>query len=624
VADDFTRKGSRQGFARAVTSEFRQWLPWIALALLGLGPLLVCALIGPVEAESKLGQKAAPDWSRAIRIGGEMYGIDSGAPLVVGDDGRVHLIWTLRRTPQDYDVRYLRLDQEGLVQEEYDLGLPLYQPRRLRLMMGGDARMHVFLLAFVEQGAKSGLFHFTLTDDGRLNSGPDLLSSATDNCFEFDVAQTSTGTMQVFWTEGAGDRRNMFGLALAPEADAPDEPRMLAQGVAHPVAAGGPGDALYVMWEEPGVDDDTTDLYYMVVTDGYPESLSGQKLMELPTSPRFFRTGPVLTFDQRYAYLVWTVEYRRDSTASVISEGWYASFPLDSPSDVSARAFYLPVEENPVYVSHDSPFEYEHLVPSSGDEETGSERVTYPSALGGHQEALVTCGMTMRRGVSPEHQIINLIFSDGGLLGYQVAGNTTHWSRLSNMVADWDGNLHVSWVEGLEPGPSDVYYATTAQRVKERVDVLTRDDLLFAVLNTVFSSVAALPAVPLALLWVLPPLVWAVVAGRWWVGGEMSSVAGYAAFALAVVVYEVSKLYFSPGLVRYVPFSASIPFLPTELYTPLRVAVPLGIILVATCASVWAIVRTETRSLLTVALVFVLVDAVLTLAVYGPGLALLG
>jgi hypothetical protein len=281
VADDFTRKGSRQGFARAVTSEFRQWLPWIALALLGLGPLVVCALIGPVEAESKLGQKAAPDWSRAIRIGGEMYGIDSGAPLVVGDDGRVHLIWTLRRTPQDYDVRYLRLDQEGLVQEEYDLGLPLYQPRRLRLMMGGDARMHVFLLAFVEQGAKSGLFHFTLTDDGRLNSGPDLLSSATDNCFEFDVAQTSTGTMQVFWTEGAGDRRNMFGLALAPEADAPDEPRMLAQGVAHPVAAGGPGDALYVMWEEPGVDDDTTDLYYMVVTDGYPESLSGQKLMDM-------------------------------------------------------------------------------------------------------------------------------------------------------------------------------------------------------------------------------------------------------------------------------------------------------------------------------------------------------
>jgi hypothetical protein len=61
-----------------------------------------------------------------------------------------------------------------------------------------------------------------------------------------------------------------------------------------------------------------------------------------------------------------------------------------------------------------------------------------------------------------------------------------------------------------------------------------------------------------------------------------------------------------------------------ELYTPLRVVMPLGIVLVATCASVWAILRTETRSLLAVALVYILIDAMLTLAVYGPGLALLG
>jgi len=67
-------------------SRLRGCLPWIILALLGLGPLLVCALIGPPEAGSELGQKAAPDWSRGTPVGGEFYGSDSGAPIVVDDE----------------------------------------------------------------------------------------------------------------------------------------------------------------------------------------------------------------------------------------------------------------------------------------------------------------------------------------------------------------------------------------------------------------------------------------------------------------------------------------------------------------------------------------------------------
>jgi len=623
LADNTAGVNSSRGFTGALRAELRRWLPWLLIALLGLGPLFLCALVGPTEMGSSLGQKAAPDWSRAMPVGSDFYGTDSGAPLVVDQSRRVHLVWTVRHSAQDSELRYLRLDEEGMAEEEHDLNVSLFQPRKLRLVLGKNARIHAFLLASSVQGDYSNLYHLVLTADGHLDSGPDLLSSGLNHCFEYDVAATSSGTIHAVWTEGAGAERDLYYSTPSLGLGASTAPRVVARGVAHPVAAIGPNDALHLLWEEPGHDEDTAELYLAVVTDEMPESVSGLKLLDLPTGSRFFRTGPILTFDQLHAYLVWTVEYRRDMTAPAISEGWYASFALDSPSKVSARTLYLPVEEKPDYVAYDSPLRFEYLVPSTGDEEYGSERLTYPSALAGHQEAVVTCGMTMSRGVSPEHQIVNLVFRDGGLLGYQVACNTTHWSRLSNVVADRDGDLHLSWVEGLEPGPSAVYYATTVQQIRQRVDGLTRDDFLFAVLNTAFSAVAGVAAIPFAILWILPSLVWALIAGRF-LGNRIQGAAGYGAFAVTVCIYQASKLYFSPSLLDYVPFSVSIPFLSARLYAAMRVVVPVGILAASTVAALYAMIRAESRSLLAVSLVFILIDAFLTLMIYGPGLALGG
>ena len=228
----------------------------------------------------------------------------------------------------------------------------------------------------------------------------------------------------------------------------------------------------------------------------------------------------------------------------------------------------------------------------------------------------------MQRGVSLEHQIVNVIFGDGALLGYQAAGSTTHWSRLSNVVADRNGDLYLSWVEGLEPGPSDVFFATTEERVRERVDTLTGGDLLSAALNTVFSAVTGVAAIPLVISWAVAPIIWALLAGRFIGGSGVTSGKGYVALAVGVIIYQVSKLYFSPALLDYVPFSAWIPFLPEELYSPLQALFPLGIAGLAALGTTFVLLRAQTRNLLVCSLVFILIDAFLTVMVYGPGLPL--
>ncbi len=604
-------------------SRIRGWIPWIVLACLGFGPLFACALIGPPDLVGDLGLKAAPDWSRGLHVGSEFYGLDSGAPLVVDDRGRVHLLWTLRHSANDYDLRYLRLDERGVVEEEHDLGIELYEPRRVRLLLDGEQFLQVFLVGLEERGEPPSLFHLRLTSDGWPDRDLTLVSSGSSPCHEYDVTFNSAGVMHLFWTEGVGRERDMFHLALSSGLPTAEAPRLIASGVSAPVARTDGRDGIHLLWERPGADDESVELHYAPFSDSSVGTMTGIKLLDLPAGPRFDRDGPVLALDSRYGYVVWTQEYRASRLASGAKEGWYGSFVLDSPSAVDARPFSLPMDEKPTYVEYDSPHGYGNLVPLAGDAELASERIADPSALMSTEEAIVTCSAIVMHGTSRESQIVNVVFAGGQPSGYQLACNTSHWSRLPNIAADTSGQLHLSWVDGLQPGPSEVYYASTSAVVRDRIDGLTVDDLLFAALNITFSAMTGVPMIPFVVLWVIPPLIWTFIASR--LLGEESArrASGYLALAIAVVIYQASKLYFTPTLLGYVPFSVSVPFLPADLYLPLQVLVPVGIAGLAALGVAYTLLARGSRSLFTACLVFVLIDAFLTMAIYGPALVVL-
>lgn len=129
--------------------------------------------------------------------------------------------------------------------------------------------------------------------------------------------------------------------------------------------------------------------------------------------------------------------------------------------------------------------------------------------------------------------------------------------------------------------------------------------------------------IPFVVLWVVPPLIWTLIAGRFLGEESARSAKGYLALAIAVVIYQASKLYFTPTLLGYVPFSVSVPFLPADLYMPLQVLVPVGIAGLAALGVAYTLLARGSRSLFTACLVFVLIDAFLTMAIYGPALVVL-
>lgn len=601
-------------------SRLRTWLPWIVLGVLGLGPVLACILLGSAPFDFERGLKSAPDWSRGLPVGSGFYGTDSGAPVVVDDQGRVHMVWGMRRSAEEHDLRYLRLDDRGVVEEERDLNTGLYEPRKVKLILGRDGSMDVFLLALEDRGEPSSLFRLRLGRDGRSIQGPSLVSSGTAPCHEYTVAAEFPGTLHVFWTEGIGSERDLYYVKLPEDRGEPEVAIALGGGVSGPVARADSTDRIHLLWEEPGDDEESAELYHTVFTEGSPDISSGVKLLVLPRGIRFTRHGPVLALDGEYGYVVWTQEYRASRMAASVMEGWYASFRLQSPTFARPRFFSLPVDEKPTYEEYDGYHNYRYVVPSEGDAELGTERIAEPSPLASPREGLVAASMIVMRGVTSESQVSNLVFADGNLVGYQLACNTTHWSRLPNLASDSHGNLHLSWVEGLEPGPSDVYYATTSAVVRARVDHLGVDDFLSASLNIAFAAVAAAPMIPFAIAWCIPPMIWAFVISRFLGEEGLRGVGGWLAITVAVIIYQASKLYFNPGLFGYVPFSVSVPFLPLASYDLLRAIVPGAILILAGAGVVLAFFRAELRNLAVATLIFCLIDALLTLMIYGPGL----
>jgi hypothetical protein len=120
---------------------------------------------------------------------------------------------------------------------------------------------------------------------------------------------------------------------------------------------------------------------------------------------------------------------------------------------------------------------------------------------------------------------------------------------------------------------------------------------------------------------VAPSLIGALVVDHVLGEGGVRSPAGYAALAVVILAYQLVKFYSTPELIEYVPFSLSAPFLSARAYTWLRVLVPVCITGLSVTSVVYGLVQDKVRSLVTASLSFVLVDALLTVLVYGPAFA---
>ena len=602
----------------------RQWLPWIFLLILGLLCILLVPFLSEIDLSTDLSQKPSPDWSRGLRIGQTSDEV-GGATLAADQQNHIHMIWRVPSGVRERDLHYVHLDEQGRKVAERNLETGLHWPGLSRILVDGKGRVHVFTLARQEVGAPQTLYHLLLTSEGRLSTPPTMLSSSSEYVlYPYDLVADPEGRIHIFWSQRGVEGSNLYYSTLVTDSErlSMASPRLLVPGGSHPASGIGRDGKIHLIWLEQGEEAGKGGVYYVALSDPIPESVSGLRILEWTESEQDDLWGPVLGLDQEYAYIIWTGGHSYGKISSGSSIGWYVSVPLSDPQPAPAQRISLPVEDEPSYLPHRAPYGYRYVAPLPQEGSPTSGFLSMPYALTEQgEENPVVFSLKVEHGRAGKIQIALVVFADGQISGYQLVGKTGHLSRRPRLIADSGGNLHLTWVEFTGSIPTDVYYASTSPSVKAQLDRLTSEDLRLGLFNAAFGMSSAWLFTPLAIPWLIPPLICMAIASRLVGEGGVQERRGKIALALTLILYMSTKVLLAPSLLTYVPFSDWMPFIPPLLSTLLRIGVPSSITALSIIILIYLIRYREIRSLLGASFAFIIPDLLLTLSIYGLALA---
>jgi len=202
---------------------------------------------------------------------------------------------------------------------------------------------------------------------------------------------------------------------------------------------------------------------------------------------------------------------------------------------------------------------------------------------------------------------------DGEYKGYTIATKTQAISGDPVVAIDGAGNFHLIWRDGYTK--ETVYYTTTNAETRAELDRPTLRDILTLFLAGGLESLTGILLFPLAFPWMFPGLVILIIWRLIKNDEDLSNKVSVAILVTSVFMYQGSKILIFPTMVDYIPFSAWVD-IPASWQLILRIGVPLLILGIAIWVSEWSRKKRQPSSL-RYYLVIVIVDTVLTLAIYG-------
>jgi hypothetical protein len=214
---------------------------------------------------------------------------------------------------------------------------------------------------------------------------------------------------------------------------------------------------------------------------------------------------------------------------------------------------------------------------------------------------------------------VGLIFlEEGRVSSYQLLSFTAGRSEYPSIQSDANGYLYLTWLERDDNNDYRVYFSSTRPETKTVLDQFTSEDAARISGNSLFGILSGLVLVPFPLLWSLGPIVVYFLLG--FLRKENESIFAFGTLITIVaglVVYTYSKLATMAGMLDYVPFSAWVPVMPESWENPLRIGMPIFLGLLGLLIAYWRTYARENRSPLFFLAFFIIVDGLLTIAIYG-------
>ncbi len=572
----------------------KKLLRWFLLFVVSLS-LAACGL----EQQAR-GKKASPDWSRAMPL----EGMPSGRLDMLYAENDLRLVWPEAGGDRTR-VRYTRLDFPAEVGETHLLDVGPEMPRYLRLVALPEGRAALLWAARLPGTDPWGLRLLLLDSGGQPLGEPLLLVPPERGVIRFDAAALPEGEILLVWHQSFPEgifvaRWNSGDGALSP-------PVQVSQAGEAPAVQVERSGRAHLAWRSG------QDVWYTPLSSG---GLSAEAPLVVAHTPAGTGTSvsPVaLGVCKGRIYLFWSVLSRSGMEAGTGYTA-YVSFPAAQPAAGAPQRILLSPAEEAVYQPAALWKGITVLAPPV-PQNAASDFILSPAVPRG-EEDVMALAVSARQAyrLDAHQQIAVALLQEGTVAGYAFVTRSPLLSDEPHIALDAEGYFHLLWREGAFG--QRVFYATNEPQGRALLDSLTSADFANAFLEGGLESLAGILLLPIiGFGWLLPGLI---VLGLWKLFRDDESIrdrASRGALLAALALYQAVKWISLPAMAVYVPFSAWLD-MPPAWHLPLQIGTPL----LTLGAGIMAARRVAARrnpSTVLFYLVTGLVDALLTLAVYG-------
>lgn len=545
----------------------------------------------------------SPGWSRAQLVAETR--VPDPVPLAIGPEGTLYFL-TFATTESGNFPRAIAMSREGeILWDNTYTDVAIEGPHQPELLWTGRGLQALWI---------SGEEMHSATIDGFGQMvGPRVLWSETPVA-SIDALVDGHGRAQV-WFSGPPKEPGLYCLAginsvptLVDDEGVGPNIRLDDAGVVH------------ALWSRESPEPGTVPIVYGTVPEGSCVPGIEQIVATQLTGASTTFTGPTLGLDPDNVYAFWsTVSYSGLEPGR--EETKFVNFPKGNPTSTSG--------DLSVQVPYSFTLDYEYLdgsldsgprVPlASAPELSGSQIADVISNKSPADElAVVILGHLEYPMRTSKPQISALYLKDGSAGSYQQLSFTPTQSTAPMLMSGTDNELYLTWLERSPDRGWGVYFSSTAADLKEALSGLDSADVGRLTLESAFGLATGALLLPVGFVWALPALLALVLTSPLRRADDsLGNLGTLISLVVALGVLWAVKFAVLPSIQDYVPFSAWIPVVPIWLREPLRIGVPTLIAAVSAVVALWIISRRHDDSPYNFLVIYLLLDGLLTMSIYG-------
>ena len=572
--------------------------------LFGLSAILF-VLLSSCGVSPEKARKPSEDFSRGLLLGAEA---SSNPAVAVEPSGElIQVVIPYENEEDGINFRYVQVDGKAVVKIDQDL---LYtfgdHARSPKMISNGD---QLYLIWASRERTTEGwqLWYGMVNQLGEITAAPRWISQGTERVSQFEVSGDGTGGAIVLWEDS--DLNEIKFTRLSSTGEISSLPQVLVENGDRPSLQIDSNGNFHLAWMEE------ENLYYSKLDGDISFPIQSDRLAIIQIAMGNRMDGPVLGSSSDDVYVFWSILRQTGLEAgTAITE--YLVFPEKQPGRLQKGLVTIFPASEDRFSAYEGDLSLSQIITPPPEEYLSTDYIYAPQTGSGFNDTLVIAvAANQAIRLDAYVQIVIGFFVEGEYQGYTLATRTTRISQKPQVTVDNKGNLHLVWQDGSVG--NRVYYATTASQAKTRLDRVSFSDLPNLILSGGLEAITGILLFPFAFPWMavglLILIIWRLIRND----EDMSIPISKVLLGVALLSYQISKLLFLPDIMIYVPFSAWLD-IPPGMGLFLKIAVPLVIFGVGFAVAEWRRrQRTSPPSALSYYLFVILVDTVLTLAIYG-------